>query len=148
MRWGRGGVYPGYGDGRVGWEGYTGTHPATVPGSHIQSISGLKPYPRPNEGKSKVFSEVSEIGSRKGPDRVPEWPQNDLPGPYPRLVPDGPQMTLRSLYPDDPQMTLRIRTLFSVLLTIAELKDVRAKDWIRPPSRCQECTNSLIYYRF
>ena len=58
------GVYPGWG--MAGWvrEGYTGTHPAPVPRTHIGHIPCLRPYPRPNKGKSEVFHEVSQIGSK------------------------------------------------------------------------------------
>ena len=49
-------------DDGVGWEGYTGTHPYPIPGSHIEHIPKAKAYPRPNEGNSHVFNEVSEIG--------------------------------------------------------------------------------------
>ena len=45
----------------AGWggEGYTGTHPAPVPDPRISHILALRPYPRPNEGESSIFDEVS-----------------------------------------------------------------------------------------
>ena len=53
------GVYPG---GRVGPGGVLYRYP--VPGSHIPIFShilALRAYPRPNEGNSQLFSEVSQI---------------------------------------------------------------------------------------
>ena len=48
--------------------GYTGYYPASHPGTHIEHIPGLKPYPRPNEGNSHVFDEVSQMRSRIDPE--------------------------------------------------------------------------------
>ena len=89
-----------------------------------------------------MFYEVSQTGSRMGPDMasewVPEWPQNDL------------QMTLPDWSPDDPpddlwdpeiglsHMAVSNKAYFTVLLTIAELKGVSSQDWIRPPTQSQE----------
>ena len=41
--------------------------PQPVPGSHIEYNTGLKPYPRPNEGNSSVLDEVSQMGLDMGP---------------------------------------------------------------------------------
>ena len=57
-RRGGGGVYPGYGDWVVGGEGYTGTHPDTLPGPINELNLASRPYPRPNEGKSEVISKI------------------------------------------------------------------------------------------
>ena len=55
---GRGGGVPGVWDDWVAGRGYTGTHPATVPGSHIQVNSASGPYLRPNEGNYGPFHEI------------------------------------------------------------------------------------------
>ena len=59
-----GGV-PGVGTGwvyREGyWEGYTGTH-QDPPRTIFNHILASGPYPRPNEGNSSVFHEVSRMG--------------------------------------------------------------------------------------
>ena len=56
-----------------------GSRRGTIPGTtqipsrtHIQSLISLRAYPRPYEGNIRQFDEVSEIGSRKGPEWVPE----------------------------------------------------------------------------
>ena len=49
-----------------GWEGYTGTLPGPVPGPQYYTILKVRPYPRPNEGLSEGYDEVSQI-----------WPQID-----------------------------------------------------------------------
>ena len=92
-------MYPGYGRTVGGWEGYTGTHPAMPPRVPYCTNLALRSYPRPNEGKLRYFNEVSQIWSRKGPERVPEWPRYDPPDDPPDDLPDGLQMTLRSPYP-------------------------------------------------
>ena len=65
-------MYPGYGTVGSGWEGYTGTQPVPHPRTHIELNLAIRPYPRPNEGYFGVFSEVSQIGSRKGPRMGPD----------------------------------------------------------------------------
>ena len=61
--WGRGGVYPGWGMG--GYLGGLYRYPSQDhPRTHIYTIFSLRPYPRPNEGVSQLFDEVSKIGSR------------------------------------------------------------------------------------
>ena len=56
---GGGRVYPGWWE--DGWVpgGYYRVLPSTIPGPINQSYSGLKPYPRPNEGVFQVIDEVS-----------------------------------------------------------------------------------------
>ena len=49
----------GSGDRGRGREGYTGTQPGPVPVPIFSHIPEAGPYPRPNEGNSKVFDEVS-----------------------------------------------------------------------------------------
>ena len=39
---------------------------STLPGPLFSHIPALRPYPRPNEVNSKVFHEVSQIGSSDG----------------------------------------------------------------------------------
>ena len=51
---------------------------------------------------------------------------------------DGPQIALRSLIPRPQETNGPERALFSVLLTIAERKEVMSKDWIRAPTQSQE----------
>ena len=70
-----------------------------VPGSHIEHILSLRPYPRPNEGEFQVIHEVSEIGSRIDLRIDPESTQNDLRIDLPETSQTGPEMTLRSSYP-------------------------------------------------
>ena len=61
---GAGEVYPGYGD--DGWAGGVLYRypPTAIPGSHIELNLASEPYPRPNEGNSHVFDEVSQMGLR------------------------------------------------------------------------------------
>ena len=59
--WPGGGVYPGWGYGWVGSEGYTGTPPDPSQDPNIRHILGPRPYPRPNEGNSGHSYEVSQI---------------------------------------------------------------------------------------
>ena len=57
-RWGRGGVYPGWGYGWVGWvgtwEGYTGTPPGPLPGPIFSIYLRL----RPTHGQMKAILSV------------------------------------------------------------------------------------------
>ena len=94
----RGGGVPG-----VGMTGVAGglyrypTHPYHIP--VFSHILALRPYLRPNEGNSELFSEVSEIGSRIGSRIDLKSTRIDLKStlqdPLPQLVPRWPQMTLR-----------------------------------------------------
>ena len=59
------------------------------------AYSSLRTYLRPNEGQFQVNDEVSQIGSRKGPELTRIDPRID------------PQMTLLDWSRDGPQMTLR-----------------------------------------
>ena len=54
-------MYPGYGTGGVGREGYTGTHQIPSRDPNISHILALGPYLRPNEEEITVIYEVSEI---------------------------------------------------------------------------------------
>ena len=80
-----------------------------------------------------------------GLDMVPDDPQID-PQMTLRLTlqtqsPDGPQIALRSQI-SRPQISHGPeRALFQVLLTIADIKDTMSKDWIAPPTCCQEYLN-------
>ena len=62
-----------------------------------------------------------------GPRMASEWTQNDPPGPPLRRSPDGPQMTLRSLIPRPQISYAQNKGLFTVLLTIAEIKQCRPR---------------------
>ena len=56
-------------------------------------------------------------------------------------LPDWSPDALRSLYPG-PQISLwSNKALFHVLLTVAEGKRDPSKDWIAPPTCCQELRN-------
>ena len=83
--------------------------------------------------------------------RVQIWPQIDLRMDPQMDPPDwsqtGPQMTLQTLISLASDTYAQNKALFHVLLTIAEVKQLPSRDWIRPPSRCQECLYFLIYYR-
>ena len=56
----------------MGREGLYRYPPSPVPGSHIELILATGPYLRPNEGNSTWFNEVSQTGSRNGPDMSSE----------------------------------------------------------------------------
>ena len=56
-------MYPGWGMAGWGREGYTGTPPRHPPGPIFNLFLRLRPYLRPNEAKSHVIYEVSQIGS-------------------------------------------------------------------------------------
>ena len=90
-----------------------------------------RPYPRPNEGNIEVFYEVSQI-------RVQIWPQMTLRMTLRMTLQDppqtGPQITLRSLISQTSDTNGQNKALFEVLLTVAESKRVRSKDWIAPPT--------------
>ena len=67
----------GMGYGRVGGGLYR--YPTRTPPGPIFSLYlAQRPYLRPNEGLFSTFDEVSEIGSRKGPQMTSELTQNDL----------------------------------------------------------------------
>ena len=72
------------------WEGYTGTHPATVPGPIFNLFLRL----RPTYGQMKAILRNMMRFLRKGPERVLERVQNDLrmtlPDTLPDRSPDGP----------------------------------------------------------
>ena len=120
------------------WEGYTGTPPVTLPWTHIQLNSASRPYLRPNEGELRYLDEVSQIGSRMGPELTRIDLRYDPPGPVPRWSRDDPQMTHMTLRSASSQTAVSNNTVFKVLLTVAEEITLSSKDWIRPPSRCQE----------
>ena len=64
-------------------------------------------------------------------------PESTLPD-HPQT---GPEITLRSPI-SRPQISYsQNMALFNVLLTVAEIKEVRSKDWIRAPTCCQEYHN-------
>ena len=83
------------------WEGLYRVPASTIPGPIINHILKAKAYPRPNEGFSEEYDEVSQMGLEWVLEWVPEWLQNDPPGPPPDRSPDGLQMTL-----PDPQIDL------------------------------------------
>ena len=57
-----GGGVPGVWDDWVGgWVGYTGVLPGTLPGPIFSTNLASGPYPRPYEGNSPGFDEVSQI---------------------------------------------------------------------------------------
>ena len=58
---------PGVGDTVGGWEGYTGYYPPAIPVPTFNHILRLEPYPRPNEGLSEEYDEVSQIWPQNGP---------------------------------------------------------------------------------
>ena len=61
-------------------------------------------------------------------------PESTLPGTPqtgPQMPSDDPQMPHIQTLPEN-------KALFDVLLTVAELKWLPSKDWIRPPTQCQE----------
>ena len=60
----------------VGWEGLYRVLPSYHPGTHIEHILEIRPYPRPYEGNSRLNDEVSQDGSRMGPRMGPEYDQN------------------------------------------------------------------------
>ena len=71
-----------------------------------------------------------------------EWPQNG-----PRIDPDmtlqdpprhGPQIALRSLISQTSETYGPERPYLTFFITFAERKQVSSKDWIAPPTRCQE----------
>ena len=66
-----GGVYPGCGTGVVREGAIPGTS-LDPPGPIFSHIPASGPYPRPYEGNSSTFNEVSEIRSRIGSRKVPE----------------------------------------------------------------------------
>ena len=67
---GAGGGVPGvWGYGRVR-EGLYRYPTQTSSRTHISHILSLRPYLRPNEGEIRYIDEVSQIGSRMGPDMV------------------------------------------------------------------------------
>ena len=67
--------------------------------------------------------------------------QNDLRMTLQTTLPDwsrdGPQIDLPTLRSALSHMAVSNNTVFKVLLTIAEVKDLSSQDWIRPPTRCQ-----------
>ena len=65
-------MYPGYGTGWVGPGGYTGYYPAPSQDPNIRLILEIRPYLRPNEGKSEVLHEVSQIWPQKGSQNASE----------------------------------------------------------------------------
>ena len=65
------GVYPGWDTG-VGREGLYRVLPMDHPRTHIDLNLASEPYLRPNEGYFQLNDEVSETGSRMGP----EYDQN------------------------------------------------------------------------
>ena len=76
-----------------------------------------------------------------GPELTRIDPRIDPPDHLPDRSRDASDMTS-----DDPQMALSHmavsnKALLHVLLTIAEVIRVSSKDWIRPPSQCQEYLN-------
>ena len=128
-------VYPGYGI-RVGTgEGYTGYYPDLIPGPIIEHILALRPYPRPYEGNLRLNNEVSQIWLRIDLRIDPELTRIRPSRPPTRT---GPQMALRCPYPGPQNTYAQNKGLFDVLLTIAEVKHLPSRDWIRPPSCCQE----------
>ena len=74
-----------------------------------------------------------------------EWVQNgsniDLRIDPPDRSRDGSQMSLRSPISQTSDINGPNKALFHVLLTIADRKEGRSKDWIRPPSQSQEYRN-------
>ena len=71
---------------------------------------------------------------RYGPGRVQKGSQNGLRMTLPGPPQTGPQMALRSPYAGPQISYAQNKALFDTLLTIAELKDVSSKDWIRAPT--------------
>ena len=52
-----------------GWrEGLYRYPPDTLPGTIFSTLLALEPYPRPNEGLFWLIHEVSQDGSRYGPE--------------------------------------------------------------------------------
>ena len=126
------------GTGRVYWEGLYRYPSPLVPGPIISHILDSRPYPRPYEGNIKEYDEVSQMGLEKGPDMTSESTRMTLRIDPPRPSPDWSRDCPRSLI-SRPQISYgQIRPLFHVLLTIAERIHDWSKDWIRPPTRCQE----------
>ena len=78
-----------------------------------------------------------EIWSRIDLRLTSDDPPDDPPGPSP----DGPQMTLQDPISRPQETYAQNKAIFDVLLTVAERKDGSSKDWIRPPTCCQELTN-------
>ena len=64
----------GSGTGVAGWEGYTGTHPAMPPGSHIDHILRLGP----THGQMKAIQLYSMRFPRYGPELTTFDPRIDL----------------------------------------------------------------------
>ena len=60
-------MYPGYGDGGVGLEGYTGYPPDTLPGPVFKVIPEISPTYGQMKAISGYFMRFSQIGSNKGP---------------------------------------------------------------------------------
>ena len=112
------------------------TRPVPVP--VFSHILALRPYPRPYEGRIKVFHEVSQTGSRNGSRIDPELTRIDPRFNLPDWSRDGPRYDLRTLRSTLSHTAVWNRALFNSLLTVAEVFRVSSKDWIRAPTRSQE----------
>ena len=88
-------MYPGWGM-EEGWEGLYRYPTRTLPVPIVSLFLRLEPYLRPNEGNSRHFHEVSEIGSRIDLNIDPELIQNDLNIDPPDRAPDWSRDVLRS----------------------------------------------------
>ena len=124
---------PGVGAGWVPGRAIPGYYPPALqdPIFSIFKAKGL------TYGQMKTNLEVSmrflRYGSRIDQNDLRIDPRIDPPRPSQT----GPQIPLRSLI-SRPQISYSpYKALFSVLLTVADIKRVPSKDWIRPPSRCQ-----------
>ena len=76
----------------------------------------------PRKGLDMASDMTSDDPQNDPPDDPPDWSRDALPDLHIR-----PQISYA-----------QNKGFFYTLLTVAEVKDLRAKDWIRPPTQSQE----------